>query len=159
MWALRPDRLIESSLIEAVQLVVSQLGEETSTRAEFVVTGEPRQLPGDIDECILRVTQEALANVRKHAEASRVTVTLSYVDDGVVLDVRDDGVGFEPAFLSATGDRLAGGVGLQLMLDRVEQLGGTRVIESSTGDGTSVVVQLPTPDSVAPRSAGSVEAT
>ena len=158
VWALRPDRLIESSLVEAVQSVVNQLGQETSTRAEFVVTGERSRLPGDIDECILRVTQEALANVRKHADASTVTVTLSYLDDGVVLDVRDDGIGFEPAFLSATGDRLAGGVGLALMLDRVGQLGGTRVIESSAGDGTSVVVQLPARLSVSPRSAGPVEA-
>ena len=159
VWALRPDRLIESSLVEAVQSVVDQLGEETPTRAEFVVTGEPRQLPAVTDECILRVTQEALANVRKHAEASRVTVTLSYLDDGVVLDVRDDGVGFEPVIFAATGDGLLGGVGLQLMLDRVEQLGGTRVIESSAGDGTSVVVQLPAPLTAPPPSAGAVEAT
>jgi signal transduction histidine kinase len=159
VWALRPDRLIESSLVEAVQSVVNQLGEETPTRAEFVVTGEPRQLPDVTDECILRVTQEALANVRKHADASRVTVTLSYLDDGVVLDVRDDGVGFEPAIFVATRDGLVGGVGLQLMLDRVEQLGGTRVIETSVGDGTSVVVQLPAPLTAPPSSAGAVEAT
>jgi len=159
VWALRPDRLIESSLVEAVQSVVDQLGEETPTRAGFVVTGEPRQLPAVTDECILRVTQEALANVRKHADASRVTVTLSYLDDGLVLDVRDDGVGFEPAIFAATGDGLLGGVGLQLMLDRVEQLGGTRVIESSAGDGTSVVVQLPAPLTAPPPSAGAVEAT
>ncbi len=159
VWALRPDRLIESSLVEAVQSVVDQLGEETPTRAEFVVTGEPRQLPDVTDECVLRVTQEALANVRKHAGASRVTVTLSYLDDGVVLDVRDDGVGFGPAIFAATGDGLVGGVGLQLMLDRVEQLGGTRVIESNVGAGTSVVVQLPAPLTAPPPSAGAVEAT
>jgi signal transduction histidine kinase len=159
VWALRPDRLIESSLVEAVQSVVDQLGEETPTRAEFVVTGEPRQLPDVTDECLLRVTQEALANVRKHADASRVTVTLSYLDDGVALDVRDDGVGFEPAIFAVTGDGLVGGVGLQLMLDRVEQLGGTRVIESSVGDGTSVVVQLSAPLTAPPPSAGAVEAT
>ncbi|MCH7846288.1 MAG: sensor histidine kinase [Acidobacteria bacterium] len=157
VWALRPDRLIGSSLVEALQSVVDQLGEETSTRTELVVTGEQRQLPPTTDECILRVTQEALANVRKHADASRVSVTLSYFDDGVVLDVRDDGVGFEPAVLAATGDGLVGGVGLQLMLERVEQLGGTRVIESSAGEGTSVVVQLPAPLTVSPRSAGVVE--
>ena len=123
------------------------------------MTGEPRQLADVTDECILRVTQEALANVRKHADAARVTVTLSYLDDGVALDVRDDGIGFEPAIFAARGDGLLGGVGLQLMLDRVEQLGGTRVIESSAGDGTSVVVQLPAPLTAPPPSAGAVEAT
>ncbi|MCZ6504622.1 MAG: ATP-binding protein [Actinobacteria bacterium] len=157
IWALRSERLIGGSLVEALRSVVNQLSEETSTRAELVVTGEPRQLPPASEECLLRVTQEALANVRKHADASRVTVTVSFLDDDVVLDVRDDGVGFEPAILASTGDGLAGGMGLHLMLERVEQLGGTRAIESSTGDGTSVVVQLPTPPTVPRQSAGVVE--
>ena len=159
VWALRPDRLLGSSLVEAVRSIVDQLDEETPTQAEFVVTGESRQLAAVTDETILRVTQEALANVRKHADASRVTVTLSYLDDGVALDVRDDGVGFEPAIFATTGDGLVGGVGLQLMLERVEQLGGTRAIESSAGEGTSVVVQVPAPLAASPRSAGAVEAT
>ena len=157
IWALRSERLIGGSLVEALRSVVNQLSEETSTRAELVVTGEPRQLPPASEECLLRVTQEALANVRKHADASRVTVTVSFLDDDVVLDVRDDGVGFEPAILASTGDGLAGGMGLHLMLERVEQLGGTRAIESSAGDGTSVVVQLPTPPTVPRQSAGVVE--
>ena len=155
IWALRSERLIGDSLVEALQSVVKQLSEETSTRAELVVTGEPRQLPPATDECLLRVTQEALANVRKHADAARVTVTVSYLDNGVALDVRDDGVGFEPAILAATRDGLLGGMGLQLMVERVEQLRGTRVIESSSGDGTSVVVQLPTPP-IGPRESARV---
>ncbi len=144
VWALRPDRLIGSTLIEALQSVIDQLRQEAATKASLVVTGEPRPLPPATDECILRVTQEALANIRKHAEASRATVTLSYLDDGVVLDVRDDGVGFEATTLKAPGHGLVGGLGLELMLERVEELGGTRVIESSVGHGTSVVVELPT---------------
>ena len=159
VWALRPDRLTGSSLVEALESVVNRLGDETSTRAEFVVTGEPRSLPPATDECVLRVTQEAIANVRKHADASRVTVTLSYLDDGVALDVRDDGVGFEPAVLSMIGAGPTGGAGLALMLERVEQLGGTRAIESTTGDGTSVVVQIPVPHAPSPKSAGAVEAS
>ncbi|MCZ6457316.1 MAG: sensor histidine kinase [Actinobacteria bacterium] len=157
IWALRSERLIGDSLVEALRSVVSQLSEETSTRAELVVTGEPRQLPPATEECLLRVTQEALANIRKHADASRVTVTISFLDDDVALDVRDDGVGFEPAILASTGDGLTGGMGLHLMLERVEQIGGTRAIESNTGEGTSVVVQLPTPPTMPRRSAGVVE--
>jgi len=157
IWALRSERLIGDSLVEALRSVVSQLSEETSTRAELVVTGEPRQLPPATEECLLRVTQEALANIRKHADASRVTVTVSFLDDDVALDVRDDGVGFEPAILVSTGDGLTGGMGLHLMLERVEQIGGTRAIESNTGEGTSVVVQLPTPPTMPRQSAGVVE--
>ena len=157
IWALRSERLIGDSLVEALQSVVNQLSSETSTRVELVVTGEPRQLPPATDECLLRVTQEALANIRKHADASGVTVTVSYLDDGVALDVLDNGIGFEPAALTTSRDGLIGGVGLQLMLERVEQLGGTRVIESSAGDGTSVVVQLPAPPTRPRKSARVVE--
>lgn len=123
------------------------------------MTGEARQLPPTTDECVLRVTQEALANVRRHADASGVTVTPSYLDDGVALYVRDDGVGFEPAVLSTTGDGWTGGAGLALMLERVEQLGGSRAIESGTGEGTSVVVELPAPHLPPPKSARAVEAS
>ena len=59
VWALRPDRLIGSSLVEALESVVNQLSEETSTRGELVVTGELRQLPPASEECLPRVTQEA----------------------------------------------------------------------------------------------------
>ena len=159
VWALRSERLIGGSLVEALQSIVNELTDETSARGELVVTGEPDPLSHAAEECILRVAQEALANVRKHAKASRVTITLSYLDDGVSLDVRDDGVGFEPATLAATGDGLSGGMGLQLMLERVQQLGGTRLIESSAGAGTSVVVHLQTQLAVFPRAAGAVEAS
>lgn len=157
VWALRPDRLIGSSLVEALESVVNQLSDETSTRGELVVTGELRQLPPAAEECLLRVTQEALANVRKHADASRVTVTVSYLANGVSLDVRDDGVGLEAAARTVTGDGLVGGAGLQLMLERVEEIGGTRVIESGAGEGTSIVVQLPTPSNEPGQPASALE--
>jgi signal transduction histidine kinase len=87
---------------------------------------------------LLRAVQEALANVRKHAQAGRVRVTLSYMGDVVVLDVQDDGRGFDPGQAGA-----GGGFGLAGMRERVEQLGGTLLIESGPGGGTTLVVEIP----------------
>lgn len=95
VWALRPRPLAEQPLPQALQELTGRLAEETGLPAETVVTGTARPLPAHVEEALLRVGQEALANVRKHAAASRVTVTLSYLEDVVTLDVHDDGVGFD----------------------------------------------------------------
>ena len=91
---------------------------------------------------MLRVTQESLANVRKHARATRVAVTLSFGESTVLLDVRDNGVGIDGGHLD-TGEHDQGGFGLIGMRERVEALGGTFVLESEPGKGTSVAVALP----------------
>jgi signal transduction histidine kinase len=89
-----------------------------------------------VEATLLRVAQEALANVAKHARAGRVGVTLSYVDGEVIVDVRDDGVGFHP-------DDPAPGFGLRGMRQRAERLAGVLDVESEPGAGTAVSVRLP----------------
>ena len=88
----------------------------------------------------MRVAQEALANIRKHADASRVTLTFSEIGGLAVLDVQDDGIGF-----SSNGDSAnsASGFGLLGMRERVEKLGGRLVIESAPGEGTTLVSEVP----------------
>jgi nitrate/nitrite-specific signal transduction histidine kinase len=86
------------------------------------VAGEPQSLPASTEVVLLRAAQEALANVRKHAGAGRVEVTL----DGAVLAVADDGAGFDPAAPT-------GGYGLAGMRRRVEEIGGTVSIASGAG--------------------------
>ena len=89
----------------------------------------------------VRATQEALHNVRKHAAARQVNVTLTYFRDLVVLDVQDDGRGFDghmPRPATASG-----GFGLRAMEERVSQLGGTLQIESDAEAGTTLVVEIP----------------
>lgn len=80
---------------------------------------------------LLLLFKEALHNVVRHANASSVTVRLAVEDEGLVLTVRDDGVGFDPATIRA-------GTGLRSMRERAEQLGGTLAIESTPGQGTTV---------------------
>jgi signal transduction histidine kinase len=102
-------------------------------------TGDPIPLHPDIEVTLLRATQEALANIRKHAQATAVQLTLSYIDDVVVLDVQDNGV----AFAGAAASPLSGGYGLQAMRERAEQCGGSVTLESEPGEGTTVTVSIP----------------
>jgi signal transduction histidine kinase len=101
-----------------------------------VITGDPVPLEAAIEAHLLRVVQEALTNVRRHAAASEVTVTLSYVDDGVVIDVADNGIGIDGA---------PPGVGLTGMRERMDAIGGTLTVESAPGEGTTVALSVPVP--------------
>ena len=104
-----------------------------------------RILPGDPAMYVLgeKASPEALANIRKHAQADRVTVTLSYMDDQVALDIQDNGHGFDLALLSRPPNQEHGGFGLQTMLERLAQLGGQLIIESAPGEGTTLAAQIP----------------
>jgi len=144
VWALRPEMLERASLSEALGRVVGAWAEAGDTEADLRVTGEPRPLPPEIEVTLLRAAQEALTNVRKHARAGRVVMTLSYMEDLVTLDARDDGVGFGPdEDRGAPGERASGGFGLRAMQGRAEQLGGTLLVESTPGGGTALMMELP----------------
>jgi signal transduction histidine kinase len=154
VWALRPELLEGSSLAAALDRVVRRWGEEARVAAEFTVTGEERELPPERQVTLLRAAQEALANARKHAAASQVVVTLSFLDDTAILDVQDDGRGFNPDRLPVPGLAAAGGYGLWGMRERVAALGGTLSLESAPGDGTTLAVELPIEDRGGERASG-----
>ena len=99
----------------------------------------------EIEVALLRTAQEALANVSKHAHAGRVVLTLSYMEDLVTLDVRDDGVGFRASETkaAATASSINGGFGLTAMRQRVLGLAGALEIESEAGSGTTVSASIP----------------
>jgi len=142
VWALRPAQLTDGELPDALQRLAARLSEETGVRADTVVTGIVRPLSPEAQTALLRVAQGALSNVRRHASARHVNLTLSYLDDEVVLDVQDDGRGFDPEHLAKRDERLTG-VGLTTMRERVEQLGGTLAVESVPGEGTTVAATMP----------------
>ena len=131
--ALRPGPLRDARLGEAVERAVVAWREEHGVPASCTVTGDARLLPVGTEVAVLRAAQEALANAGRHARASRVDVTLSYMEDVVVLDVVDDGAGFDPSVR---------GFGLTAMEERVALLGGTVTVESTPGGGTAVNVTL-----------------
>ncbi len=104
------------------------------------VDGEPAALPGQVEAALLRIAQGALANAREHAAASTVTLTVTYLGDQVVLDIADDGTGFDPA-APVSGEQR--GHGLPAMRARLRQLGGTLMVESAPGEGTVLSAVVP----------------
>jgi signal transduction histidine kinase len=142
VWALRPELLDHSSLAEALPQLAARWSDETGVPAMAAVTGAPQPLAPQIEVTLLRAAQEALANIRKHARARQVALTLSYMGDSVVLDIQDDGVGFALGRLTPA-DQVDIGYGLVAMRERVEQMGGTLTLESAPGEGTTLAIELP----------------
>ncbi|MEU0480254.1 sensor histidine kinase [Streptosporangium sp. NPDC006013] len=138
--ALRPAPLDEAQLATALHDTAMKWSQTTGVLASVSVTGDPQPLHLEVEVTLLRVAQEALANVGKHASATRVALTLSYMEDVVALDVRDDGAGFT---LEAAGSSNAGGFGLIAMRQRVTRLAGNFEIETAPGQGTGISATIP----------------
>ncbi|TCC66043.1 sensor histidine kinase [Kribbella pittospori] len=138
---LAPTGLSYDGLPEALRKTVDQWAARTGVRTEFTLTGTAEHLHGEVSATLLRITQEALANVSKHAAATRVGVTLSFMDDEVTLDIRDDGKGFEPMALPARSS--TGGFGLEGMRARAERIAGSLTVEAEPGSGTAVSARVP----------------
>jgi signal transduction histidine kinase len=139
--ALRPQQLTQAALPDALAEVVDGWSARNAVAAELITTGAPRPLLPEIETALLRTAQEALANVARHADAGRVALTLSYMEDLVTLDVRDDGAGFDPA--RARAEESDGGYGLTAMRERVQRIAGTLAVESEPGAGTAISACVP----------------
>jgi signal transduction histidine kinase len=138
---LAPVALENDGLPEALKNTVAEWGERTGVRAEFTVTGTTEQLHDEVSATLLRIAQEALSNAARHAAATRVGVTLSFLGDEVILDIRDDGRGFDPLALP---DRTrTGGFGLDGMSARAERIAGSLTIEAEPGHGTALSARVP----------------
>ncbi len=103
----------------------------------------PETLPAPVETALLRIAQGALANVREHAGATTATLTLTCLDDQIVLDVMDDGRGFDPAHARHTAGDERRGHGLPAIRARLRQLGGTLTVESAPGRGTVLSAAIP----------------
>ncbi|MFF9591878.1 sensor histidine kinase [Streptomyces sp. NPDC014646] len=153
---LAPVDLAEGGGLEAA-LHALAARETTRTQGRLTVRchveGEPHPaLPDRLQSALLRIAQGALANVKEHAHATEAALTLTRLDDRIVLDVADNGRGFSPAGPTAPTGGVRGH-GLSAMRARLQQLGGTLTIESAPGEGTvlSAAVPLsPAPTSPAP---------
>jgi signal transduction histidine kinase len=141
--ALRPEALEKNSLPEALERTSARWAQESGITLNYLVTGDSCSLHPEVEVTLLRAMQEALANVNKHAQAQEASVTISYMEDKVVLDVHDDGVGFDPQMLAHLPNGNQGGFGLHSMGQRVAQFGGKVIVESNPGKGTTVAVQIP----------------
>lgn len=132
---LTPAALESRSLAAALERI-AQRASAPGLDSRVLVEGEPEQLPMPIEAALVRVAQGAVSNVVRHARAERMRITLTYSDDGVLLDVVDDGIGIDPAVFAR------GTFGLNAMRTRVEQQGGSMDVESEPGH-TAVAVSFP----------------
>ncbi|TDO69348.1 signal transduction histidine kinase [Kribbella sp. VKM Ac-2571] len=137
--AFTPVALSEATLTEVLRRQAERFAAETGVDVQVSLDlpdDEVAALPQVQQVVLLRSAQEALANVRKHAAATQVLITLGLSDGRVWIEIRDDGTGFTPGSVS-------GGFGLNAMRGRVEESGGTVEVESTPGRGTRVQVLIP----------------
>jgi len=140
-WALRPDLQQMVPFAESIAKITERWSTENKIAVSFSSSGDARQLHPDVATALLRTAREALNNIQKHAGATQVTVTLTYMDTLVALDVKDNGQGINSESLSQRNDD--SGFGLRSIREQVEQLGGELTIESNAGKGTTIAVALP----------------
>ena len=138
IYQLRPTDAAKSGLVPAIRNHLSTLKSRDGLMVELHVEGEGR-LPRDQEEGLLRIVQEALNNVSKHARTNRAVVTLRTVGGRASLLIEDHGKGFDPSFVGAS----EGHLGLASMRERAEIQGGTFGVESQPGEGTRIMVEVP----------------
>jgi signal transduction histidine kinase len=121
----------EVPLRESLRRTAKRLADSADIAVECRVEGEARPLESTVELMLLRIAQEGLSNIRKHAHARHATVAIAFEADRVRLRLVDDGVGFDPG-------APRGGYGLRGMRERVAEAGGELTVDSAVGDGTRV---------------------
>jgi signal transduction histidine kinase len=136
IFELRPESLKSEGLVAALTKQADSLRarHRLDVRVQF---GPEPAVPLELKEALYRITQEALHNVAKHARASRVDLCLTVTEECLRLEVRDNGVGFDP------GAAFPGHLGLKSMRERAERLGGRCLVESAPRQGTRLQVEIP----------------
>lgn len=143
IWDLQPHLLQEHDLADALRELALQLTEGSNADFTISLTGPPRPIAMATERQLLRVGQEAITNAVKHAAAACIRVQIDFsAVDFVALRVSDDGCGFDVENARST---VAGHFGLDGIRDRARRIGGTCTIQSTPGDGTTVIVTVPQP--------------
>jgi signal transduction histidine kinase len=137
IFELRPESLQTEGLIAALNKEIAALRARYGITIDAQLGTEP-DLPLEVKEALYRITQEALHNTVKHARATHIDLRLEQALDGVALDIRDNGIGFDPA------GHFPGHLGLRSMRERVSRLGGTLTLESAPAKGTHIRAEIPT---------------
>ncbi|WP_411556933.1 sensor histidine kinase [Plantibacter sp. MPB07] len=140
---LSPPALVGATIADALGRLAETTTAQSGTPVSTTVTGDAFVLGTPVTTALLRTAQSSLANVVRHAGASRADVTLTYLDEEVILDIDDDGVGFDAA---SVAERTAGGsFGMMSMRRRITELGGEVEVRSAPGAGTTITVRFAAP--------------
>ena len=137
---LRPTILDDLGLAAALEWRIDEFKKHDGIRASISIDGLDRRLPRDAELVLYRVGQEAISNINQHAVATEVQVVLRREDDICILQVRDDGIGFDPAHAIP---RAGHGLGLVGMRERIAMIGGELEVISRPGAGTQITARVP----------------
>lgn len=140
-FRLRPVALEEFGLEVALRSLVEEIIGEAGLISECQLDLGGRRLPSDVETALYRIAQEGLTNVVRHAWANHVLIELVALPYAIGLRIEDDGRGFDSNDIASRGDRRR--LGLIGMQERAEMLGGSLVVQSAPGAGTSIQVRLP----------------
>jgi signal transduction histidine kinase len=144
--ALRPPILDDLGAVASIRQLLVDFNERTGVNGQFQIVGEEKRLSRDIEVGIYRIAQEALWNVEHHSKASKVKVTIIFSERDVVLNISDDGIGFDVPAVIGISDA-SSRLGLVGMRERTDIFGGKLEINSKPGQGTIIVVHIPIPES------------
>jgi signal transduction histidine kinase len=139
MWTFSRQAMGNVDPAASLALAAKELFNDTPVRCELSLQEQPFELPARIRFELLRIGKEALTNVLKHSQATKVEMKLAYQEQSLQLSIEDDGRGFVPT----SGSNGQHGYGLTSMRQRAEGLGGKIVIESQPQQGTRVVAFIP----------------
>jgi signal transduction histidine kinase len=141
---LRPSLLDDLGLVPTLRWYANRFAKRVGTEVEVEVDGLDERLPAPVETAMYRVVQEALTNVARHAEATRVHLRLERTANAIIAVIEDDGRGFETA-CSGDAPGSTGGTGLVGVRERLSPLGGSVQIHSQAGEGTRLSVTIPVP--------------
>ena len=140
IWNLTPEALERLDLSEALGRTGRSIAEASGLDFEYKLEGEPRPLEPAVEENLLRISQEAITNAVKHAHASRVSLRIAFLPASVILEIEDDGCGFEP---KPRVPNQSGGFGISSMRERAGRVGGVLTVESAPSNGCMIRVEVP----------------
>jgi two-component system sensor histidine kinase UhpB len=141
MSELRPPVLDDYGIASAIRWYAEQFAERTGLPITVEGVDLSGHLDANVETALYRVTQEAVTNIVRHAQASKADINVTSDQKAVRIVISDDGIGFDPDHIREPGS--AGGWGHIGMRERIELIGGSLSIESARGRGTRVVMEVP----------------
>ncbi len=139
---LRPSILDDLGLVPALEWLIANLEKQSEIKTEISISGNQYRLPPEEELVVFRIAQEILSNVRRHSRASTVDMTIDFSDDALTLIINDDGQGFSMP-QRASDLVLSGKLGIVGMRERARLIGGTLIVQSEAGVGTTVTLRVP----------------
>jgi PAS domain S-box-containing protein len=142
IYELRPSIIDELGLVPATRYMAEKHLKEAGIKVSLKTTGRVRRLPSSLEVAIFRVIQESLNNTERHAHATKAIIELSFKKDSIRVSIKDNGIGFNVQEVVNSKDKYRG-LGLLGIRERVDLMNGSLVINSSPGNGTEIVINVP----------------